>query len=379
VHCTDHVPFDLCFVSIIAYNAGLMTRDEAHNNIMCADMQARRQQCVQLANLGKPVLFQLILDVAEFHGAGLLTVTLEQIRSSVYVHLTGRASYITVNLGEDLSQSQLTSYPTADPTRLTGSSDRYSSSLSSLTVPASLMYGAAIQLHTPHPMGRVTDLPYYAVSEEVLMDALHSDAAARLPCSQTMYDGTLLGLLGRKLHDQLSCPVAANPTMHDRQASQQEVWEEVTVVTPVRSISHEAFGLLPWYLCTCLLLCTLGLALRNRRCYSATLDSNPVQSAAPTAEISYVRSNQELITPTKDTGCSPFVPVTHAPGPHLAFTNAYLTSCSSKIGSHKAPKPSTSRAVTNMTSNVSGCTKWQRSKNGRLLSQAVVDLDEHTS
>lgn len=348
------------------------------HNIICAEMQARQQQCVQPPHLGKPIMFQLILDIAEARGAGLLTVTLEQIRSSVYVHLTGHASYVTVNLGEDLSPSQRTSHPTADPTRLTGSSDRYSSSMSSLTVPASLMYGAAIQLHTPHPMGRVTDLPYYAVSEEVLMDVLHSGAAARLPCSQTMYDGTLLGLLGRKLHDQLSCPAAANPTMHDRQASQQEVWEEVTVTTPVRSRSHAAFSL-PWYLCACLLLCTVGLALHNRRCYPATLDSSSVQSAAPTAEIRYVRSNQALITPTKDTGCSPFVPVTHAPGPHLAYGNAYLASCSSKIGSHKAPKPSSSRAVTNMTSNVSGCTKWQRSKNGRLLSQALVDLDEHTS
>ena len=345
------------------------------HNIICAEMQARQQQCVQPPILGKPVVFQLILDIAELCGAGLLTVTAEQIRSSVYVHLTGHASYVTVNLGEDLSPSQRTSHPTADPTRLTGSSDRYSSSMSSLTVPASLMYGAAIQLYTPHPMGRVADLPYYAVSEEVLMDALHSGAAARLPCSQTMYDGTLLGLLGRKLHDQLSCPAAANPTMHNRQGA----WEEVTVATPVRSISHEAFSLLPWYLCACLLLCTLGLALHNRRCCPATLDSKPVQSAAPTAEISCVRSNQALITPTKDTGCSPFVPVTHAPGPHLAFGNAYLASCSSKIGSHKAPKPSSSRAVTNMTSNISGCTKWQRSKNGRLLSQAVVDLDEHTS
>ncbi|KAL0024739.1 hypothetical protein WJX77_012347 [Trebouxia sp. C0004] len=225
----------------------------------------------------------------------------------------------------------------------------------------------------------MTDLPYYAVSEEVLMDALHSDVAARLPCSQTMYDGTLLGLLGRKLHDQLSCPAAANPTMHNRQASQQEVWKDVSVAAPVRTISDEAFSLLPWYLCACLLLCMLGLALHNRRCYPVTLDSDPMQSAAPTAEISYVRSNPALITPTKDTGCSPFVPVTHAPGPHLAFGSAYLASCSSKIGSHKAPKPSTSRAVTNMTFNVSGCTKWQRSKNGRLLSQAVVDLDEHTS
>ncbi len=342
-------------------------------------MQARQQQCVQLPNLGKPVLFQLILDVSEFDGGGLLTVALEQIRSSAYVHLTGHANYVTVNLGDDLSESQLTSHPTADPTRLTGSSDRYSSSLSSLTVPASLMYGAAIQLHTPHPMGRVTDLPYYAVSEEVLMVALQSGAAARLPCSQTLYDGTLLGLLGRKLHDQLSCPAAANPTMHDWPASQQEVWEEGTNATPVRNIFHEAFSLLPWYLCACLLLCTAGLALHNRRCYSAALDSKCVQSAAPTAEISYVRSNQALTTPTKDTGCSPFVPVTHAPGPHLPFGNAYLASCSSKIGSHKAPKPSSSRAVTNMTSNVSGCTKWQRSKNGRLLSQAVVDLDEHTS
>ncbi|DBA93089.1 TPA: hypothetical protein ACH3X2_003412 [Trebouxia sp. C0005] len=349
------------------------------HNITCAEMQTRQQECVQLADLAKPVLFQLILDVSELYGAGLLTVTLKELRSSVYVHLTGCASYITVDLGKDFSPSQLTSDATSDPTRIPGSSDRYSSSLSSLTVPASLMYGAAIQLHTPHPMGRVTDLPYYAVSEEVLMDALHSGAAARLPCSQTTYDGTLLGLLGHKLHDQLSCPVAAHPTMHDRQASEQEVWEEVTVAMPVRSISHEAFSLLPWYLCACLLLCMVGLALHNRRCYPAKLDSEPVQSAAPTAEISYARSNQALVTPTKDTGCSPFVPVTHAPGPHVAFSHTYLASCSSKIGSHRAPKPSASRAVTNMTSNVSGCTKWQRSKNGRLLSQAVVDLDEHTS
>ena len=363
---------------MLACNEGQSQKMKTHN-IICAEMQARQQQCVHLPNLGKPVVFQLILDIAEVHGAGLLTVTLEQIRSSVYIHLTGHASYVTVNLGEDLSQSQLTSHPTLDPTRLTGSSDRFSSSLSSLTVPASVMYGAAIQLHTPHPMGRVTDLPYYAVSEEVLMDALHSGAAARLPCSQTMYDSTLLGLLGRNLHDQLSCPAAANPTIHDRQASKQEVWEEVIVAMPVRSISREAFSLLPWYLCAFLLLCTVGLALHSRRCYPATLNSEPVQSAAPTAEISYVRSNQALITPTKDTGCSPFVPVTHAPGPHLAYGNAYLASCSSKIGSHKAPKPSSSRAVTNMTSNVSGCTKWQRSKNGRLLSQALVDLDEHTS
>lgn len=352
--------------------------------ICCLDLQVEKQQCALLADDSQPAMFQLALDAPASPGPGLLTVSVEQtsLVSSMYVQFEGCASHVSVDLSKPNPQTQVTTAkPLAGTASLTLDSDTGLGPQSSLTLPTPLTYGGAIQLQTPHSTGHMTGLPYYAVSEEVLMRALHSGAVEGLTHCHTLFDGSLLGTLGPKAHDHLTCPASTYLAMDRRQPQPQDSIMEVDVQKPVSSRLHEsASALLPWCLCGCLLLCTVALALHHRYCcHTAVSDCSSMPAAVSQAELSCIRSNQELITPTKDTGCSPFVPLSRVPVPQFPFGHAHLASCSSKIGSHKAARPATSRAVTNMTSNVSGCTKWQRSKNGRLLSSDMVDPDEHTS
>lgn len=349
---------------------------------MCLALQADARQCVEVASINKPLHFQLALDTADFQGAGLLTVALEHssIESSVYVHLTGYASQVTVDLTSDALQTQhRPEATTADRESPTRGSDSRLTGDASLTVPAPLMYGAAIQLQTQLPSGHVRDLPCYAVSEELISSLAHSPLLGNHSPPQTFFDSTLPGMLGLTTNDRLACPAAAD--RDSLRPQQHQKVEEANVATPpsLWSSGRVLAVALPWCVSMCLMLCITGMAISDR-CRSSTVSNrHAVQAEACQAEPSYVRSNQELITPTKDTGCSPFIRVTQAPMPRVTFGHDYMASCSSKIGSHKAARPATSKAVTNMTSNVSGHTKWQRSKNGRLLSLALDDPDELTS
>lgn len=352
--------------------------------VCCLCMQVEKQQCALLAEDTQPAMFQLALDAPASPGPGLLTVALEQTSfvSSVYVQFEGYASHVRVNLSKPNPQTRGTAAKSlADTASLTPRTHTDFGPQSSLTLPTPLTYEGAIQLQTPHSTGHTTGLPYYAVSEEVLMSMLHSGAVEGLPHCTTLFDGSLLGALGPKPHDHLTCPASTHLAMDRRQSQPQDSIMEVNVRKPVSGRLHEsAPALLPWCLCGCLLLCTVAQALHRRYCcHTAVSDGSNMPAAVSQAELSCIRSKQELITPTKDTGCSPFVPLSRVPVPQFPFGHAHLASCSSKIGSHKAARPATSRAVTNMTSNVSGCTKWQRSKNGRLLSSDMVDPDEHTS
>ena len=303
------------------------------------------------------------------------------MKSSVFVHLNGRASQVTVELSNDSAQAQgMVDATGADSTILMGGSDDYSRHQPSLTVPAPLVHGAVIQLQAHLPNSHLTDVPHYAVAEDLLMSLLHraTDSESGPNLSQTLFDNTLSGVLMLEPHNscRLACPAGA---VESNQPQQQKQVEQVILENPTSSTPQQTVSaVVPWTISVCLLLYIIGLAVYNRCCSKLQSDSQPAQVAVSKAERSYVRSNQDLITPTKDAGCSPFVPVTQAPMQHLPYANGYLASCSSKIGSHRVPRPTTSKAITNMTSNVSGCTKWQRSKNGRLLSLAP-DPNEHTS
>ena len=296
-------------------------------------------------------------------------MTLEHtaLMSSVYVHLTGHASQIDVDLSALTSQNQgpsllgLSSPNTAD----TSVSRR-----PTLTVPAPLNFGASIQLQELLSDGRVADMPFYAVSEEL---ALNMDCIGACP-HQSLLESTLVPMSPY----MLTCPAAHMETKQNMAAQQgTAAAEPVNVVSTSDENVIRFSAMLPWALSVCLLLSTIGLAANRRQLVSTHCGNPRKQSGAGHPEPSHARSNQELITPTKDTGCSPFIPVTQAGVPQLPFGSDYMGSCSSKIGSHTAARPARSKAFTNTTC-VSGHTKWQRNKNGRLLSLAL-DPDEHTS
>ena len=317
--------------------------------------------------------FQLILQAA-LSGAGVLTLVAQQtsLEASVYIHLAGHVTHVTVDLSKATSMQQPSGAGTGSRTAATGRAapSVVSAEHSILTTPVPLAYGAAIQLQQLPMLGTTMAVPYYAVSEEVLMKLTDKGASMAYASFRTPFDGSLQGALGLLSQDSFVCPaIAASAKLQD----QGKIAKAITSPMPHQ---QDGFAWLPWVLCLCLLLCNAGLMVFRSGQKSAS--PHDTQTAiACNQEASYVDSSQQLITPTKDTGCSPFVPVQLVPAVNLPYGHGHLASCSSKIGSYKAPKPTTSKAVTNMTSNVSGCTKWQRSKNGRLLSH--IDPNEFSS
>lgn len=260
-----------------------------------------------------------------------------------------------------------------------------------LTVPSPLLHGSAIQLRA-FSFGQVTDLPYYAVSEELLDNILVGTSSKKMLPPQTPYGTSLPAKIGNEMADMLLCPATYGRSNEQYQQdvsfySHRQLPERQAPMlnTPLQQQSTP-FAWLPWGVSLCLLLCVIALLVNSRQQavrQSAAQLHKPVAQTATEHEASFVKSNWPVLdpTPTKDTGSSPFVPVTHfqAPVPHWPGNTAHLASCSSKIGSYKQKaRPATSKAVTNLTSNVSGATKWQRNKNGRLLSLAL-DPDEHNS
>ena len=351
-------------------------------------VQAEQKQCVQLADSATSVDYQLTLPTSDLAGPGKLTVALEHtpFQASTYLQLTGLATKADIQLSKHQSlHSKL-----ATPASMLKRPAAHPESGLLLTVPSPLLYGSAIQLKA-FMHGRVTDIPYYAVSEELLENILPSADFRKVLPLQTPYHGSLPANIGLEVADMLLCP--ATHSRSNEQHQQDGHWQ--LPAAPLRQASappalsgeqRTPFAWLPWGVSLCLLLCTIASLLKSRqqaaRQAAAQHDTSAAQPAAE-HEASFVKSNWPGLdpTPTKDTGSSPFVPVTHfqAPVPHWPLDNAHLASCSSKIGSYKQKaRPATSKAVTNMTSNVSGATKWQRNKNGRLLSLAL-DPDEHNS
>ena len=349
-------------------------------------MQAEQKQCVQLADSTTSVDYQLILATSDPAGPGQLTVALEHtsFQSSTYFHLTG----IATKLDMHLSKHQLSHTKHSLPASVLKLAAAQLESRPLLTVPSPLLHGAAIQLNALLS-GQMTDLPYYAVSEELLENIfLGASSKKELP-SQTPYDGSLPAKVGFQPEDMLLCPAShrRNSGQHQPDGHRQLPETQASMLsTPLEQQRRASFAWLPWSVSLCLLLCIMALLVNTRQQATGQAAAQHDKSAAQTAtdyEPSFVKSNWPVLdpTPTKDTGSSPFVPITHfqAPGPHWPVDAAHLASCSSKIGSYKQKaRPATSKAVTNMTSNVSGATKWQRNKNGRLLSLAL-DPDEHNS
>lgn len=342
-------------------------------------LQAEQRQCVQLADSATSVDYQLTLPTSDPAGPGQLTVGLEhtKFQSSTYFHLTGLATKVDMYL----SKHQL------PHTKQSLSAAIQPESRPLLTLPSPLLHGSAIQLRA-FILGQMTELPYYAVSEELLDNIQLGTSSKKMLPPQTPYDSSLAANISPELADMLLCPARYG---RRNEQYQQDIFlhshrqlperQAPMVNAPLRQQSTP-FAWLPWGISLCLLLCIIALLVNSRQ-QAAAQHYRPVAQTATEHEPSFVKSNWPVLdpTPTKDTGSSPFVPVSHfqAPVPHWPVKTAHLASCSSKIGSYKQKaRPATSKAVTNMTSNVSGATKWQRNKNGRLLSLAL-DPDEHNS
>ena len=353
----------------------------------CLDaVQAEQKQCVQLADGTTSVDYQLTLATSDPAGPGQLTVALEHtpFQSSTYFHLSG----IATKLDMYLSKHQLLHNQHSLSASVLKLAAAQPESRPLLTVPSPLLHGAAIQL-SAFSSGQMKNLPYYAVSEELLEDLFLSASLQRVLPSQTPYDGSLPAKIGFQPADMLLCPAShcRSSGQHQPDGHRQLPETQASMLSAPREQQRGAsFAWLPWGVSLCLLLCIIALLnnFRQQATWQAAgqHDKSATQIAAD-HEPSCVKSNWPMLnpTPTKDTGSSPFVPVTHfqAPVPHWPVDAAHLASCSSKIGSYKQKaRPATSKAVTNMMSNVSGATKWQRNKNGRLLSLAL-DPDEHNS
>lgn len=354
--------------------------------------QAEHKQSVQVAESATSVEYQLTLPTSDLAGPGQLVVTLEHapFQSSTYFHFTGHATKADIHLGRHHSPYS----KDATSASIVGLSAAQPGGFPSLTVPVPLQHGSAIQLRA-HLGEQVTEIPYYAVSEELLLQFPPPGSSFRkfLP-SQTPYDGSLLARIGIRAADKMLCPATHGRSFvqHQQHAPRQVPEAAMRQASTLPALSEQQKTpsvWLPWGVSLCLVLCIIALLIKNRQVSVTVCKHDAGQQATVAAqtgavhEPSFVKSNWPVLdpTPTKDTGSSPFVPVTHfqAPVPHWPQDPAHLASCSSKIGSYKQKaRPATSRAVTNMTSNVSGATKWQRNKNGRLLSLAL-DPDEHNS
>ena len=349
-------------------------------------MQAEQKQCIQLADSTISFYYQLTLATSHPAGPGQLTVVLENttFQSLTYLHLSGIATKLDVYLSEH--QPLYTKYSLSASVLKLAAEQPESRPL--LTVPSPLLHGAAIQLRA-FSSGQMTDLPYYAVSEELLDRISLGASFKQLLPSQTPYDASLPAKVGFQTADMLICPASHWRSSRQYQQNGHRQLHETQALklsAPLEQQKEAHFAWLPWSVSLCLLLCIIALLVNSRQQAAWQAAPQHIKSAAQAAadhEASFVKSNWPVLdpTPTKDTGSSPFVPITHfqAPVPHWPVDTAHLASCSSKIGSYKQKaRPATSRAVTNMTSNVSGATKWQRDKNGRLLSLAL-DPDEHNS
>lgn len=353
-------------------------------------MQAEHRRCVQLSEATPSVDYQLTLPTSDLAGPGQLTVMLEHapFQASAYLHFTGLATKANIRLGrhqrlypKDVTSASTANLPAAQP-----------ASAPLLTVPFPLQPGSAIQLMA-YVHEQVTEIPYYAVSEELLEYTPPGGTFRSLPPAQTPYDGSFLATVGVQAADMTLCSSThGRSNVQHQQQARRQMLEAAIKQAPTSPALHgqqpTPFVWLPWGVNLCLLICIITLLVNKKHSLAASKHANGQQStvAAQTAadhQPSFVKSNWPVLdpTPTKDTGSSPFVPITHfqAPVPHWPRDTVHLASCSSKIGSYKQKaRPATSRAVTNMTSNVSGATKWQRNKNGRLLSLAL-DPDEHNS
>lgn len=348
-------------------------------------LQAYDKQCVQLAATATSVDYQLSLPAPGFHGPGQLTVAIEHtpVQSSAYLHLTGLATKADIELGRYQPSLAITAASESSlqlPLAKLGGN-------ALLSTPAPLQFGSAVQLKA-FLGGDMRETPYYALSEELLENMVFKASSRSHFPAQTPHDGSLGGMVGLQNIDTLMCPAAHSISRHHYQrddntqlltASQEDLPKPSAAAQ-----QRTSFPWLPLMISLCLLLSTIGLAVgsrQNSHAASRQACEHATAAAQTAAGPSFVRSNKPILeaTPTKDTGCSPFVPVTQAPVPHWPLDCAHLASCSSKIGSYKQKaRPASSKAVTNMTSNVSGATKWQRNKNGRLLSLAL-DPDEHNS
>lgn len=300
-------------------------------------------------------------------------------QSSTYMHLTALATQVNIELGRQQLSWPKTQGSASNLNAVLARAQLASSPL--LRTPAALTYGSAIQLQALFD-DQVQDVPYYAVSEEVFEYMLPSASTRDQTFMQTKFDGSLLAVISLQGSNMLTCPSthSASSPQHQRHDHGKlpvaRLREDATQLATEAQRPHLSW--LPWTVSLCLLATTIAMAISSTQPHHGRQAFRHVQI---TAEPSIVKSNRPFMdpTPTKDTGCSPFVPVTQAPVPQWPHDNAYLASCSSKIGSYKQKaRPASSRAVTNMTSNVSGATKWQRNKNGRLLS-LELDPDEHNS
>ena len=169
------------------------------------------------------------------------------MESSVFVHLNGRASQVTVELSNDSAQAQgMVDATGADSTILMGGSDDYSRHQPSLTVPAPLVHGAVIQLQAHLPNSHLTDVPHYAVAEDLLMSLLHraTDSESGPNLSQTLFDNTLSGVLMLEPHNscRLACPAGAVESNQPQQQKQVEhvILENPTSSTPQQTVSAAA-------------------------------------------------------------------------------------------------------------------------------------------
>ena len=348
-------------------------------------VQAEQKQCVQLADSTTSIDYQLALATSGPAGPGQVIVVLENtsFQSSTYLHLSGIAFKLDIYLSK---QQLLHTNDFLSATSLKLAADQ-PESRPLFTVPSPLLHGAAIQLRK-FLSGQFTDLPYYAVSEE-LLDSIFLSASFKKVPSQTPYDASLPAKAGFQTADMLLCPAShyRSSRQYQQDGHRRLPKTQASLLSaPLEQHREAHFAWFPWGVNLCLLLCIIALLVNKRQQAAWQAAAQHDKSAAQTAadhEPSFVKSNWPVLdpTPTKDTGSSPFVPVSHfqAPVPHWPVDTAHLASCSSKIGSYKQKaRPATSRAVTNMTSNVSGATKWQRNKNGRLLSLAL-NPDEHNS
>lgn len=340
-------------------------------------MQTFSRECTD--TLHQHITFRLLISSASVTGPGLLIVSLEGslLEASKYVLLSPHYTWVDLGLMSPKQHSHSSSR--MHPSELSPSQQVIQNKACTsfqagytavLPLAQALPYGAAIQLSSQRQAA--SRGPNYAISGAFLMQLLDTfpsnrQAAAFTPVTDSLRDILHLGPQALPTCSAIA-PYSFSRTSH---------------VTDHGSTLHatqlqSALAVLPWILCMSLFTTAAALAFKNQRLNLAS-SSISAQSSQADAEVSFcIRSKLSEMTPTKDTGCSPFVPVTQAAMPPPMFNGHLPPSCSSKIGSYRVTprgaKPTASRALTTQT-NTSGVTKWQRDKNGRLASLAAQDND----
>lgn len=356
-----------------------------HPDVSCWQclLQTQSRECA--STLDEYINFKLLIKSATVTGPGMLTVSVISMPLDLKQFVLLNGHYTWINLGYVTLQQR--SHPQMHPSGLLEAQPTEQAKMSTSSQAA---YSAVFPLSQTLPPGAAVQLSgrrqaaqgmhNYAVSEAFLMYLLDPTAGDQQAMAFTPFTDSLPCVLSLYPQAMPMCSAMSHPPSSTN--------SHITEQPPTASTAqlYASYATLPWLLCIALLGTTIALVINNRGSNLELSSISPQASKQDTESGFCIKSKLPEVTPTKDTGCSPFVPVTQAAMPPPTFHGHLPPSCSSKIGSYRVTprgaRQTASRALTTQT-NTSGRTKWQRDRNGRLASLAAQEddstADEFTS